>query len=154
VKITRLLCLLLCILFLLTAFQIFLPGFRDIARGRLFFLVPALYSAAGLFLALRAFKSSVPGRLRILLLGAGISSAVFVPLAVLHNLFYALAIRFETIPFIKTAASASAVFSFIAALMISPLSFAVFISAAVFYIIKPVPSAGGIRIRSASDKRD
>lgn len=113
------------ILFLLLFVYFFAPAGADLSEA-MFPLAAALalfYSLLGIVLVYLTIKREVSGRLKIFLLMAGIGAASFLPLVLLHNIFYALGFMAERSSLLLFLTEGLHISTFLLAVFAAPLSF-------------------------------
>ncbi len=115
--------------FILVLLTILAPSSFPEIEGRMFLVFLLGFGGAfmvlGFILAILARKWVKNKRLKTFLMLAGFSSGSFLILSVLHNVFYGVAEVFEDIVIIRYIATVLEVVSFLASIIVVPITFLV-----------------------------
>ncbi|MFH1631624.1 MAG: hypothetical protein ABIA47_01180 [bacterium] len=112
--------------FVLIILEMAVPQVRELLSGSEIFLIPfVLFSGLGVALTVLTLRAKLPKPARRYLLVTGFASAGVLIGAVLHNLFYALAIVTEHLPAVSYIAGILSAGFFIIGLLVCPIAYIV-----------------------------
>ena len=124
----------LVILFL---FMFFWEEFRDVCPMQIvLFGGGGILTLSGIYLLIIINKWKLEGRIKKYLFAAGLGSAGFLILSILHNLFYAVAVYFHNIIVIKAVADFLSAACFLISLLACPILLIVGIIGSCFVICR------------------
>jgi hypothetical protein len=123
--------------FLIVVAEFFIPAFRDLLKGSLWFLAPmAAFCLLGIVLLILATKEQAERKLKKFLLLTGASATGFFVSILLHNLIYGLFAYFFGADFWQRIGLGDEPFFFIVAIFVCPLGFLVGVVGTLVLLLK------------------
>jgi len=124
-------------MFIVVLGQFFVPVFKDLFRGSLFFLSPILiFSLLGGLLVFLTRKEETERKLKKFLILAGASAAGFFVFVFLHNLFYAFGVIVSSIAILRYLMEILHATFFLVAIFACPLGFLIGAIGSIIILVK------------------